>query len=68
MAYDFETLVPEIDAHSPMRKLLDENGIPSDRIDYGVAEMKFKLFPGIRKEHEQRQKPCGRSRLLPCII
>jgi len=49
MAYDFETLVPEIDAHSPMRKLLDENGIPSDRIDYGVAEMKFKLFPGIEE-------------------
>lgn len=49
MAYDFETLVPEIDAPSPMRTLLNSEGIPADRIDYGVAEMKFKLFPDIEK-------------------
>lgn len=45
--YDFDTLVPEIYAPSPMRRRLDMGGFPKDSICYGVAEMKFKLLPEI---------------------
>ena len=45
--YDFDTLVPEINALSPMRRRLDKGGFPKDSICYGVAEMKFRLLPEI---------------------
>ncbi len=48
MTYDFETLVPAIDAESPMRSKLRTGGFPDEMIDYGVAEMKFKLFPEMK--------------------
>lgn len=46
--YDFNTLVPAIDAkESPMRRRLEFMGYPDNVICYGVAEMKFKLLPEI---------------------
>lgn len=47
MAYDFETLVPAIDADSPMRRQLKAGNYPDDVIDYGIAEMKFPLFSKV---------------------
>ena len=47
MKYDFETLVPGIDEESPMRRRLDAGGYPQSCICYGVAEMKFPLFPDM---------------------
>ena len=49
MTYDFETLVPAIDEVSPMRRRLDIMGYPKDSICYGVAEMKFPLFPDMAR-------------------
>lgn len=48
--YDFETLVPAIDAdESPMKMRLKRGGFPDDVICYGVAEMKFKLLPELQE-------------------
>ena len=49
MTYDFETLVPSLNAESPMRRKLRAGNFPDDIIDYGVAEMKFPLFPDMEK-------------------
>ncbi len=49
MKYDFETLVPALNEVSPMRRRLDKMGYSGDSICYGVAEMKFPLFPPMAK-------------------
>jgi len=50
MKYDFETLVPPIDDKSSvMYKKMVDGGFPADVIDYGVAEMKFPLFPPMQE-------------------
>lgn len=49
MSYDFETMVPAFGDDSPMRRNLRAGGFAEDVIDYGVAEMKFPLFPDMKK-------------------
>lgn len=48
MAYDFDTLVPAFGVDAPMRRHLNEGGFSEDVIDYGIAEMKFRLLPEMK--------------------
>lgn len=48
MEYDFKSLHPEYGSGAPMWGRLAEFGAPSpEEIDFGVAEMKFRLAPEI---------------------
>lgn len=54
MAYDFTTLHPAFGSGAPMWERLAQFGEPApDAIDFGVAEMKFKLAPEIASALER---------------
>lgn len=54
MAYDFSTLHPAFGSGAPMWERLAQFGEPApDAIDFGVAEMKFKLAPEIASALER---------------
>ena len=54
MAYDFTTLHPAFGSGAPMWERLAQFGEPApDAIDFGVAEMKFKLAPQIASALER---------------
>lgn len=54
MAYDFTTLHPVFGSGAPMWERLAQFGEPApDAIDFGVAEMKFKLAPEIASALER---------------
>lgn len=55
MVYDFETLCPARGADVQVWKMLEKMGITDENaIDYGVAEMKFRVAPEI----EQAMRDC----------
>lgn len=54
MAYDFTTLHPAFGSGAPMWERLAQFGEPApDAIDFGVAEMKFKLAPEMASALER---------------